>query len=72
MNEEIRLCVHCGAKVRLIPDNSGRLLKCDVVKTCIITEAGALIRGYHHHSMTCSGRTKAEEAVNNGNHQVTK
>jgi hypothetical protein len=66
MTEGMRLCVHCGEEIRIIPDNSGRLLKCDVVKTLIITEAGDLVRGYHHHSMTCSRKLEAGKAVNDG------
>jgi hypothetical protein len=65
MSEEIRLCLHCGEEIRIIPDSSGRLLKCDVVKTCIITEAGELMRGFHHHSMTCQGGLK-RKAVSDG------
>lgn len=66
MSDEIQLCIHCGAEIRVIPDSSGRLLKCDAGKTLIVTEAGQLMRGFRHHSVTCNGRLKAEKAVNHG------
>lgn len=66
MNDEISLCVHCGDEIRIIPDSSGRLLKCDIAKTHIITEAGELKIGFRHHSITCSERLKAGKAANDG------
>jgi hypothetical protein len=66
MNEEITLCVHCGDEILIIPDSSGRLLKCDLIETHIITKSGDLHLGHRHHSVTCAQNLKNEKAVNNG------
>ena len=66
MTEEIRLCVHCGEEIRIIPDNSGRLLKCDIKKTAVISESGTLVLGYIHHSATCPKRLTGQKAVIDG------
>jgi hypothetical protein len=66
MSDEIKLCVHCGEEIRIIPDEAGRLLKCDIKKTAVISENGTLVLGFVHHSERCTKKLTGQKAVNNG------
>ena len=59
----LEICRLCGKRIRIIPDDSGRLIKCDPDRIRTLgMMTGHWSWGYAHHSVSCNQK----KAVGNG------
>jgi hypothetical protein len=66
MNEEVRLCVHCGEEIVIRTESGGRLIKCDVKKISVMDDAGQIRRLWRPHFATCERQLEDKKAVDDG------